>query len=116
MAIIVAIVGPSGSGKSTSMFPQEKLKIKGLKPESTLIMNVSGKPLPIKQGDKLYPAVGTVSEGRRQFKNCNANDVSDVIIQVSNKVKQIKDIVVDDAQFLQAFKFMETLKEKGLIF
>jgi len=115
MAIIVAIVGDSGSGKSTSIFKEEKLGIEGLNPKDTFIFNVSGKPLPVRKGDILFPNEGKISETRRQFKNCDAVSISKFMIDISEKVKVIRNMVVDDAQFLQAFKFMSTLKEKGLI-
>ena len=46
MATPIAIVGQSGTGKSTS--------IEKLNPESTAIINVSGKKLPFKGASKLY--------------------------------------------------------------
>ena len=113
MAIIVAIVGPSGSGKSTSAFKEDKLGIIGLDPKETIIYNVSGKPLPIKGGDRLFSPEGKVSENKRQYKNCDASQISETMVLISEKVPAIKNMVVDDAQFLQAFKFMSTLKEKG---
>jgi hypothetical protein len=112
MANLVGIVAPSGSGKSTSIFKNEKLNIKGLDPSETIIINVSGKPLPVKGGNTLFP-IKRISEGGRQVITSDAKQIAEIIRQVNDKVPEIKNLVIDDAQYLQAFAFMSKVREKG---
>ena len=110
--INVAIVGPSGSGKSSSMFPDEEINIKGLSPEDSYIINVSGKPLPTFEGDKLFPLVKTGDKPKRQIKCDNIGSVMDALKKLV-LLPEIKNIAIDDAQYLQAFHFMNNAKVKG---
>ena len=55
MANLIAIMGTSGFGKTTSLLPNPEFGIKGLNPEETFIINISGKPLPGKGAMRLYP-------------------------------------------------------------
>lgn len=112
MANLIAIVAKSGSGKSTSIFPSEQLKIKGLEPKETVIINVSAKPLPVRGADKLFP-IGRLSEGARQIITHDSNTVANVLKEISDKYPEIKNVVVDDAGYLQSFLFMAKVREKG---
>jgi hypothetical protein len=112
MASAVAIVGKSGSGKTTSLFPNEKINHIGLDPNRTMIVNVSGKDLPVKGGRSLYPIEG---KGIRQFMNYNVKQLCELIEKCDTIWKEhIDNIVVDDAQYLQAFEFMARATERGL--
>jgi len=108
MATSVAIAGTSGTGKSTSMGNIPELKIKGLDPKETYIINVSGKDLPFKGWKKLYN-----SENKNYIESSDPKVIVDVIIGVSSTRKEIKNIVLDDAQYLMAFEFMRRAKESG---
>lgn len=110
--IPIAIVGATGRGKSSSMFKEEKLKIEGLSPTDTCLINVSKKPLCIRGGDKIYPPDGTVDTGKRQFKISGGDTIAETIKALSLK-KQIKNIVCDDMQYVQAFHFMNKAYEKS---
>ena len=50
----VAIVGDSGKGKSSSAYPNPNVNIEGLNPKETVILNVSGKDLPMKGWKGVY--------------------------------------------------------------
>ena len=65
MAHLVSVMGVSGSGKSSSILPNVQNGIKGLDPNETFIINISGKPLPAKGSNKLYPLNIKPSEGGR---------------------------------------------------
>lgn len=112
MANLIAIVGPSGSGKSTSIMPNIEAEIKGLSPEETVIINVSNKPLPIKGGNRIFP-VGKIADGGRQVLTSDANVISAIIRQVDEKHPEIKNLVIDDAGYLQSFVFMDKVRDKG---
>lgn len=105
MAKGVLVVGPSGTGKSTS--------IEGLKPEETFILNIQGKPLPFKSegyvkcDTKKPPKEGNV------FYTDKSSTVLHVIKYVSENRPEIKNIVIDDGQYIAVNEFMNRLYEKG---
>ena len=100
----IAIVGKSGTGKSTSYGQFPELGIKGLNPKETVVINVSGKDLPFRGWKKLY--TGKVSEGGNYFESSDAVQIAKVIDYISSNRKDIKNIVIDDSQYIMAFEFM----------
>jgi len=112
VANLIAIVGKPGAGKSTSVMPNLEANIKGLDPNSTVIINVAAKPLPIKGANKLFP-VGKISEGGRQIMTSDPNLICAVLKQIDEKHPEIKNVVVDDTGYLQSFLFMDKVKDKG---
>lgn len=107
----IAVVGESGTGKSTSVGPLEEIGIKGLDPKETVFINVSGKDLPFRGWKKLYS--GKLSEGGNYVQTSDAKIIAEVVLYVSENRKEIKNIVVDDGQFIMGFEFMRRAKEKG---
>lgn len=107
----IAIVGKSGTGKSSSYGAFPDLGIKGLNPKDTVIINVSKKDLPIKGWRSNYK--GSISEGGNYFESSNAVDIAKAIDYISEKRTEIKNIVIDDSQFIMAFEFMSRAKETG---
>lgn len=112
MANLIAIVGKPGSGKSTSIMPNIEAEITGLDPKETVIINVAGKPLPARGANKLFP-IGRIADGGRQVLTGDPNVISQIIKQIDEKHPEIKNVVVDDAGYLQSFLFMEKVREKG---
>lgn len=110
MATTYLIVGESGTGKSTSLGNIQDLGLKGLDPKETAIINVMGKPLPFKGSRANY---GTkISEGG------NYASVSDAatIVKILNVLKDrqdIKNIIIDDWQYILAEEFMAKALKKG---
>lgn len=91
----ILIIGHSGTGKSSS--------INTLPRESTAIINVANKPLPFKNANfRIY----NVS------KNNTYNDVIRIFDEV-NKDKTIENLIIDDAQYIMAFEFMNRAKERN---
>lgn len=87
MGIPVLIMGESGSGKSSSL--------RNLKPEEVAIFNVAGKPFPF----------------RNKFSALTVEDPKTIMgILISNKMNCY---VIDDSQYLMAFKLISRLNEKG---
>lgn len=117
MAYQVAAVGKSGTGKSTSLFPSEALGIIGLNPAETLYVNVSKKELPFKGARKLYPPGTNPADGHRDIRTDSPARIAKIIEAVDankdGKYTHIKNIVVDDAHYLQSFTLMDSIKEEG---
>lgn len=107
----IAIVGKSGSGKSTSIGQIPELGIKGLNPKTTVIINVAGKDLPFRGWTKVYG--GDIKSGGNYIETSDAETVSKVIKYVSESRLDIKDVVIEDGQFIMSFEFMRRAKESG---
>lgn len=103
----VAIVGHSGTGKSTSIGKNDALGIKGLDPKETLLINVANKPLPFRGWKKLYNA-----ENRNYLQTDDPEKIVKAINQ-ADRTESIKNIVLDDGQYIMAFDFMRRANETG---
>ena len=106
-----AIVGKSGTGKSTSYGQFPELGIKGLPPKETAIINVAGKDLPFRGWKKLY--TGKITDKGNYFESSDADQIAKGIVYINNNRKEIKNIVIDDGQYIMAFEFMRRAKENG---
>lgn len=107
MAELVAIVGESGSGKTSS--------IRNLNPEETFIISTTGKRPGVKGAKKKYIDF-TVSEGKINgnfFTTANVENIKKVMTLVDKKMPNIKVLIIDDFQYLQAFEAMARVDEKG---
>jgi ABC-type dipeptide/oligopeptide/nickel transport system ATPase component len=100
MAEIIAIVGESGSGKSTS--------IKHLKPEETYVINVAEKNLPFKGSQKLYNV-----DSKNYYVPNSALDTLTKIKTVSEKAPHIKNLIIEDANYLMSFNLINKALETG---
>lgn len=100
MAKLIALVGDTGSGKSHS--------IQFLDPKETYIISVAGKELPFKGSSVLY-----------NRDNKNYRDVSEItevhrlLETLSNTAPQIKNIIIEDGNYLMAFNLIEKAIETG---
>jgi cytidylate kinase len=100
MAELVAIAGPSGSGKSTS--------IKDLDSKETYLINISGKSLPFKGSQKLYNV-----ENKNYYEPTGIIDTLNKLKVVSEKAPHIKQVIIDDSNYLQTFNMMGKALETG---
>ena len=107
----IAIVGKSGTGKSTSYGQFPELGIKGLNPKETVIINVANKDLPFRGWKKLY--TGKISEGGNFFESSDADLIAKAITYISTDRRDIKNVIIDDSQYIMAFEFMRRAKESG---
>lgn len=97
---LVGIVGSTGTGKSTS--------IKHLNPEETYIINVAKKELPFKGSEKLY------NTERKNYKEVDdANEIARLLKTISDKAPHIKNIVLEDSNYVMGFTMLEKATEKG---
>lgn len=113
MANLIGIAGPSGFGKSTSIFKSEELKISGLDPKETGIINVTGKPLPVKGANKLYPLDKKITDGGNHVITEDPEKVSKIIDYISNNRTDIKNLIIDDAGYLMGLEAINKSKVKG---
>ena len=111
MANGILILGPSGSGKTTSLGKIPELEIEGLNPSETLIINVKGKPLPFKNWQNNYTKLD--KDKGNHFISCNFTDIIKVLNIINTNRKDIKNIVVDDTQYLMSDYFMKKAFVKG---
>lgn len=101
----VLVIAQSGSGKSTS--------IENLDPKETFIINVANKPLPFK-GWKTKYKVWTKEDTSGNMANVSSPAAIQKVIQhINDKRTEIKNIVIDDFQYMSSFEFFDRVDEKG---
>lgn len=97
---LVGIVGATGTGKSTA--------IKHLNPEETYIINVAKKELPFKGSEKLY------NTEKKNYKEVDdANEITRLLKTISEKAPHIKNIVIEDSNYIMGFNMVAKATETG---
>lgn len=99
MANCIIILGRSGTGKSTS--------IKGLDPKESAVINTLKKRLPFKGSQTMYS---------KENKNLAMIDEYQAVIsalQSINGLKNIKNVVIDDAIYSMRKEYFKRAKEAG---
>ena len=97
---LIGVVGSTGTGKSTS--------IKHLDPKETYIINVAKKELPFKGADKLYNA-----ENKNYKEIDDANEITRLLKTISEKATHIKNIVIEDSNYIMGFNIVSKATEIG---
>lgn len=105
MSNLISIVGNSGSGKSTSL--------RTLNPSETFIINVASKPLPFKGWRSNYVSWNKDNPGGNFINTSDIDTIGKVLQYINAKREDIKNVVIEDAQYLMAFEAMDRAKEKG---
>jgi len=113
MAEFIGIVGKSGTGKSTSYGNIPEIENMGLDPRTTVIINVAGKPLPFRGWKQSYNPDIKISEGGNYTATSNYDTIVKVIEYISRERPDIKNIVLEDAQYIMSFEFMSRAGETG---
>ena len=101
----ILIIAESGSGKSTS--------IERLDPKETFIINVANKPLPFKGWKKKYTLWSKDNPAGNMYDKAGAQNIEAAIKYVNEKRPEIKNIIVDDFQYMSSFEYFDRADEKG---
>ena len=100
------IIGESGTGKSTSL--------SNLDPKETFIINVLNKPLPFRGYKKHYTAIkGWDDKEGNYFASDDYDRIGRCIRMVNADRSEIKNLIIDDFQYLMGNEFMRRAMEKG---
>jgi len=105
MAQSVLIIADSGSGKSTS--------IRTLRPEETFIINIANKPLPFKGWKKNYTAISKENQKGNMTPVSSSAGIIKAMMHVNDKMPHIKNLVIDDWQYMSSFEYFDRANEKG---
>lgn len=97
---LIGIVGETSTGKSTS--------IKHLNPDETYIINVAKKELPFKGSEKMYN-----SEKKNYKEVDDANEITRLLKTISEKATHIKNIVIEDSNYIMGFNMVAKATETG---
>jgi len=105
MSQSILVIGESGGGKSRSIF--------SLDHTSTFLINVIGKDLPFKGFKNKYQPYDKTTKTGNTVTTHDAILIQKYLTSVSEKMPQIKTIVIDDGSYVMAYEFMAKAKEKG---
>ena len=106
MAQSILIIGESGSGKSTGG--------RTLKPEETFWINVANKPLPFKGWKTKYPKLSKDKNKKGRLSTVSSpNGIIKAMQYISDERPEIKNLIIDDWQYMSAFEFFDRADEKG---
>ena len=103
----IAIVGESGTGKSTSL--------RNLNPEETFIISTTGKPLPFRGWKKKYSPIKISADGilGNYFTSSKWDQIIKILQIVDKKMPHIKQVIVDDFQYVLSYEFVDRATEVG---
>ena len=105
MAQSVLVIADSGSGKSTS--------IRDLDPKETFIINIANKPLPFKGWKKNYTMISKENQKGNMTPVSSAAGIIKAMMHVNDKMPHIKNLVIDDWQYMSSFEYFDRANEKG---
>lgn len=111
MSVTTIVIGPVGSGKSSSIMPDEGLKHKGLNPKETVLISTTAKKPRIKGWSKLYSPL--TNEGGNYLVLSDADKIISALKFIGENRKDIKNIVLDDFQYIMAFDFADRALVRG---
>lgn len=97
---LIGIVGETSTGKSTS--------IQHLNPDETYIINVAKKELPFRSSQNMY------NVEKKNYKEVDdANEISRLLKTISEKALHIKNIVIEDSNYIMGFTMVAKATETG---
>lgn len=110
MSKMCLIIGESGTGKSTSL--------RNLDPSETYLINVLDKALPFRGYKKNYRMTTRPTETEpavqgNLFITDKPSKIIEVIKNVSTNLPHIKNLIIDDFQYIIASQYMNRAMEKG---
>ena len=104
----IALVGESGTGKSTAL--------RNLNPEETFIISTTGKPLPFRAWKKKYTPLKKSEEGNwtgNYYVSSKWDSIIKILKIVNLKMPHIKQVVIDDFQYVLSYEFVDRATEVG---
>lgn len=113
MANNILVLGQSGQGKTTSLLKQEALGIKGLNPKETFLINVAKKPLPTKGWKQYYKEFDKKTKTGNMLSEHDPKIIIEHIRNIPKALPHIKNIVLDDANYMMTYEFMSRASEKS---
>lgn len=106
MAQEILIIGPSGTGKSTSLT--------NLDSKITAIINPAKKALPFKGFKSKYSEYHKDTNPTGNLFNVeSAQSILNVLEYINIKRPEIKNVIIDDANYIMAFEYIKRAKETG---
>jgi len=105
MGLGILVLGESGTGKSTSL--------ELLDPKETFIINVKNKSLPFKGWKGFYSPFSKENPNGNYLHSESADTIMRTMQYVSDNMKNIKQLIIDDFQYMAASEFMQRASEKG---
>lgn len=101
----ICVYGESGQGKSTSL--------RNLNPKETFIISVTGKPLPFRAWKKKYTPLNTKDFSGNYYVSANWENIIKILKIVNIKMPHIKQIIIDDFQYVLSYEFVDRATEVG---
>lgn len=101
----ILVIGESGSGKSTS--------IEQLDPKSTFIVNVANKPLPFRGWKSKYAPLSKDNPTGNYLSTDDPLKIVNMLKHIDKNMPHIKNVVIDDFQYIMANEFMRRANERG---
>jgi adenosyl cobinamide kinase/adenosyl cobinamide phosphate guanylyltransferase len=107
----VLVIGPSGTGKSTS--------VENLDSKETFVIKTTDKPMPFRGSNRKYKAAtednpdGNMMVLKHEDPARRYAELSNIIKAVSEKRKDIKNLIIDDFQYLMVDEYMSRSQETG---
>lgn len=111
----ILVLAHSGFGKSTSLGAIPELNIQGLNPDETFVITATSKPLPFRGSAKIYKVCERgkpPAEGNRIISN-DGHLIARAINYVAQNRKEIKNIVIDDSNYIMQDYYMDNALKKG---
>jgi len=105
MAQEILIIGQSGTGKSTSLTELDS--------KTTAIINPAKKALPFKGFKSKYKEWNKENPTGNLFNVDNAAQIIQVLDYIDTKRPEIRNVIIDDANYIMAFEYIKRAKETG---
>jgi hypothetical protein len=103
MSEIIAVVGQTGTGKSTS--------VESLDAKETVIIGIIDKPLPFRGWKQKYTT--GIQQGGNFLVSHDSAQIVKVLNYVSNERPEVKQVIIDDFQYIMSTEFMNRATETG---